>query len=100
MSEGSGITGKAYSFDGNSILTADNAGLMTNATEGATIEAWVKPENDGVIVKKPGMYSLEYKGDKMQFTVGGTQTITTKNKMDEYTKSASFIHVSAVAASD
>lgn len=100
VSEGSGITGKAYRFDGNSILTADNAGLMTNATEGATIEAWVKPENDGVIVKKPGMYSLEYKGDKMQFTVGGTQTITTKNKMDEYTKSASFIHVSAVAASD
>ena len=99
FTEGSGISGKAYRFDGNGKMTVENKGLMNNATDEATIEAWVKPEGDGTIVNKPGMYSLEYKNDKFAFTVG-SQTVTTTDNMSKFTESASFVHVSAVAASD
>lgn len=99
FTEGSGISGKAYRFDGNGKMTVENKGLMNNATDQATIEAWVKPEGDGTIVNKPGMYSLEYKNDKFAFTVG-SQTVTTSDNVSKFTESASFVHISAVAASD
>ncbi|MGN0229355.1 MAG: LamG-like jellyroll fold domain-containing protein, partial [Muribaculaceae bacterium] len=99
FTEGSGISGKAYRFDGNGKMTVENKGLMNNATDQATIEAWVKPEGNGTIVTKPGMYSLEYKNDKFAFTVG-SQTVTTSDNVSKFTESASFVHISAVAASD
>lgn len=99
FAESSGITGKAYRFEGNGKMTVDNKGLLNNATDEATIEAWVKPESDGVIVKKPGMYTLEYKNDKFAFTVG-SQTVTTTDNISKYTESAAFVHIAAVAARD
>ncbi|MGM9804814.1 MAG: LamG-like jellyroll fold domain-containing protein [Muribaculaceae bacterium] len=98
VSDGTGITGKAYRLGGSDKLVVDNGEVMKDATI-ATIEAWVKPEGDGVIVKKPDMYTLEYKDDHFTFTVG-SQAVTTGDKVSKYTKSASFVHVSAVAGSD
>ena len=95
--EGSGIKGKAYVFDGNDKLTVDNDTIMKNAAKAATLEAWVRPEAEGTIIEKPGMYKLAYNGGKMEFTVG-TQTLKTDKKVDEYIKSAPFVHVSAVSA--
>ena len=95
--EGSGIKGKAYVFDGNDKLTVDNDTIMKNAAKAATLEAWVRPEAEGTIIEKPGMYKLAYNGGKMEFTAG-TQTLKTDKKVDEYIKSAPFVHVSAVSA--
>ena len=98
VSDGTGITGKAYRFDGSNKLTTDTTLVLKNATN-ATLEAWVKPEGNGVIVKKPGMYTLEYLNDKFKFTVG-SQSVTTTDNVSKFTKSASFVHVSAVADTD
>lgn len=95
--EGSGISGKAYVLDGTALLTVDNDALLKDATEAATIEAWVRPAGDGVIVEKQGMYSLAYRKDKIEFSVG-SQTIKSKKKVSTYTKSAHYVHVSAVAS--
>ena len=95
--EGSGISGKAYVLDGTALLTVDNDALLKDATEAATIEAWVRPAGDGVIVEKQGMYSLAYRKDKIEFSVG-SQTIKSKKKVSTYTKSAPYVHVSAVAS--
>ena len=95
--EGSGISGKAYVLDGTASLTVDNDALLKDATDAATLEAWVRPAGDGVIVEKQGMYSLAYRKDKIEFSVG-SQTIKSKKKVSTYTKSASYVHVSAVAS--
>lgn len=99
ITEGSGISGKAYLFDGDDNLTVANTSLLKNATAEATIEAWVRLEGEGTIVKKQDMYELAYDGSKITFKVG-TQTVTSNSAVSAYTSSTSYLHVSAVAATD
>lgn len=95
--EGSGISGKAYVLNGSSRLTVKNGNVLKDATEAVTLEAWVHPTGEGTVIEKPGMYKLAYAGGKMEFTAG-SQTVKTNKKVSDYTKSASFVHVSAVAS--
>lgn len=99
VSDGSGITGRSYNFDGTGSLMVDNAELLKSATKAVTLEAWIKPVKEGTIIEKPGMYKLVYDGGKIKFTVG-TQKVETDSKLSAYTKEAPFVHVTAVASED
>ena len=95
--EGSGVPGKSYVFTGASKLTVDNDSLMKDATQAATLQAWVRAAKEGTIIEKPGMYKLAYNGKKIEFTAG-TQTLKTPKKLSEYVSSDQFVHLSAVAS--
>lgn len=96
VAEGSGLTGKSYRFNsGSDVLTVDNGKLLGQATQTATLEAWVKAETEGSIVEKPGALRLYYEGGKIKFAAGN-QTIESKSDLSEYTSSADFAHVTAV----
>lgn len=99
VAEGEGITGKAYVADGNDRLTIDNARLLQEATATATLEAWIRPEAAGTIIKKAGMYELLYKGGKIAFKVG-SQEVTSASSLSIYTQDAPYVHVAAVADAD
>ena len=99
MAEGEGIAGKAYVVDGNDYLKIDNARLLQEATATATLEAWIRPEAAGTIIKKAGMYELLYKGGKIAFKVG-SQEVTSASSLSIYTQEAPFVHVAAVADED
>lgn len=95
--EGSGVPGKSYVFSGASNLTVDNDQLLNDATQAATLQAWVRAAKEGTIIEKPGMYKLAYNGKKIEFTAG-TQTLKTPKKLSEYVSSDQFVHLSAVAS--
>lgn len=95
--DGSGVPGKSYVFSGASNLTVDNDQLLNDATQAATLQAWVRAANEGTIIEKPGMYKLAYNGKKIEFTVG-SQTLKTPKKLSEYVSSDQFVHLSAVAS--
>lgn len=95
--EGSGVPGKSYVFTGASNLTVDNDLLLNDATQAATLQAWVRPTAEGTIIEKPGMYKLAYKDKKIEFTAG-SQTLKTPKKLSEYVSSDQFVHLSAVAS--
>lgn len=99
MAEGEGIAGKAYVVDGNDYLKIDNARLLQEATATATLEAWIRPEAAGTIIKKAGMYELLYKGGKIAFKVG-SQEVTSASSLSIYTQDAPYVHVAAVADED
>lgn len=102
--DGTGVSGKAYSFSGFDSLQVANTKLLSNATAEATFEAWFKPgsasasNSDGTLIEKGNMYALKYTGNKLTFKVG-TQEVSTESLAD-YTASSAFVHVSAVAAAD
>ena len=95
--EGSGVPGKSYVFTGASKLTVDNDSLLKDATQAATLQAWVRPVKEGTIIEKPGMYKLAYNDKKIEFSAG-TQTLKTPKKLSEYVSSDQFVHLSAVAS--
>lgn len=95
--DGSGVPGKSYVFSGASNLTVDNDLLLNDATQAATLQAWVRPTAEGTIIEKPGMYKLAYKDKKIEFTAG-SQTLKTPKKLSEYVSSDQFVHLSAVAS--
>lgn len=95
--DGSGVPGKSYVFSGASNLTVDNDQLLNDATQAATLQAWVRAANEGTIIEKPGMYKLAYKDKKIEFTAG-SQTLKTPKKLSEYVSSDQFVHLSAVAS--
>ncbi len=95
--EGSGVPGKSYVFTGASKLTVDNDQLLNDATQAATLQAWVRAAKEGTIIEKPGMYKLAYNDKKIEFTAG-TQTLKTPKKLSEYVSSDQFVHLSAVAS--
>ena len=95
--DGSGVPGKSYVFSGASNLTVDNDSLMKDATQAATLQAWVRPTAEGTIIEKAGMYKLAYNDKKIEFTAG-SQTLKTPKKFSEYVSSDQFVHLSAVAS--
>lgn len=95
--DGSGVPGKSYVFSGASNLTVDNDLLLNDATQAATLQAWVRPTAEGTIIEKPGMYKLAYKDKKIEFTAG-SQALKTPKKLSEYVSSDQFVHLSAVAS--
>lgn len=95
--DGSGVPGKSYVFSGASNLTVDNDQLLNDATQAATLQAWVRAANEGTIIEKPGMYKLAYNDKKIEFTAG-SQTLKTPKKLSEYVSSDQFVHLSAVAS--
>lgn len=95
--EGSGVPGKSYVFTGASNLTVDNDQLLNDATQAATLQAWVRADKEGTIIEKPGMYKLAYKDKKIEFSAG-SQTLKTPKKLSEYVSSDQFVHLSAVAS--
>lgn len=95
--EGSGVPGKSYVFTGASKLTVDNDQLLNDATQAATLQAWVRAAKEGTIIEKPGMYKLAYNDKKIEFTAG-TQTLKTPKKLSEFVSSDQFVHLSAVAS--
>ena len=95
--DGSGVPGKSYVFSGASNLTVDNDQLLNDATQAATLQAWVRAANEGTIIEKPGMYKLAYKDKKIEFSAG-SQTLKTPKKLSEYVSSDQFVHLSAVAS--
>lgn len=95
--DGSGVPGKSYVFTGASKLTVDNDQLLNDATQAATLQAWVRPTAEGTIIEKSGMYKLAYNDKKIEFTAG-TQTLKTPKKLSEYVSSDQFVHLSAVAS--
>lgn len=95
--EGSGVPGKSYVFTGASKLTVDNDSLLKDATQAATLQAWVRPVKEGTIIEKPGMYKLAFNDKKIEFSAG-TQTLKTPKKLSEYVSSDQFVHLSAVAS--
>lgn len=95
--EGSGVPGKSYVFSGASNLTVDNDQLLNDATQAATLQAWVRAAKEGTIIEKAGMYKLAYNDKKIEFTAG-TQTLKTPKKLSEYVSSDQFVHLSAVAS--
>lgn len=95
--EGSGVPGKSYVFTGASKLTVDNDSLLKDATQAATLQAWVRPVKEGTIIEKPGMYKLAFNDKKVEFSAG-TQTLKTPKKLSEYVSSDQFVHLSAVAS--
>ena len=99
IAEGEGIAGKAYVADGNDQLKIDNGRLLQEATATATLEAWIRPEAAGTIIKKAGMYELLYKGGKIAFKVG-SQEVTSASSLSIYTQDAPYVHVAAVADED
>lgn len=102
--DGTGVSGKAYSFSGYDKLQVANTKLLSNATAEATFEAWFKPDSEGTsnsdatLIEKGNMYALKYADNKLTFKVG-TQEVSTESLAD-YTASSAFVHVSAVAAAD
>lgn len=99
MAEGEGIAGKAYVVDGNDYLKIDNARLLQEATAAVTLEAWIRPEAAGTIIKKAGMYELNYKNGKVAFKVG-SQEVTSASSLSIYTDEQPYVHVAAVADED
>lgn len=95
--DGSGVPGKSYVFTGASKLTVDNDSLMKDATQAATLQAWVRAAKEGTIIEKAGMYKLAYNDKKIEFSAG-TQTLKTPKKFSEYVSSDQFVHLSAVAS--
>lgn len=95
--EGSGVPGKSYVFSGASNLTVDNEQLLKDATQAATLQAWVRPVKEGTIIEKQGMYKLAYNDKKIEFTVG-SQTLKTPKKLSDYASASQFVHLSAVAS--
>ena len=95
--EGSGVPGKSYVFTGASNLTVDNDQLLNDATQAATLQAWVRAAKEGTIIEKSGMYKLAYKDKKIEFSAG-SQTLKTPKKLSEYVSSDQFVHLSAVAS--
>lgn len=95
--DGSGVPGKSYVFSGASNLTVDNDQLLNDATQAATLQAWVRAANEGTIIEKPGMYKLAYNDKKIEFSAG-SQTLKTPKKLSEYVSSDQFVHLSAVAS--
>lgn len=95
--DGSGVPGKSYVFSGASNLTVDNDSLMKDATQAATLQAWVRPTAEGTIIEKAGMYKLAYNDKKIEFSAG-SQTLKTPKKLSEYVSSDQFVHLSAVAS--
>ena len=95
--DGSGVPGKSYVFSGASNLTVDNDQLLNDATQAATLQAWVRPTAEGTIIEKSGMYKLAYNDKKIEFTAG-SQTLKTPKKLSEYVSSDQFVHLSAVAS--
>ena len=95
--DGSGVPGKSYVFSGASNLTVDNDQLLNDATQAATLQAWVRAANEGTIIEKAGMYKLAYKDKKIEFSAG-SQTLKTPKKLSEYVSSDQFVHLSAVAS--
>ena len=95
--EGSGVPGKSYVLSGASKLTVDNDSLLKDATQAATLQAWVRAAKEGTIIEKPGMYKLAYNDKKIEFSAG-TQTLKTPKKLSEYVSSDQFVHLSAVAS--
>ncbi len=93
--DGSGVPGKSYVFTGASKLTVDNDQLLNDATQAATLQAWVRPTAEGTIIEKSGMYKLAYNDKKIEFSAG-TQTLKTPKKLSEF--SDQFVHLSAVAS--
>ena len=94
--DGSGVPGKSYVFSGASNLTVDNDQLLNDATQAATLQAWVRAAKEGTIIEKSGMYKLAYNDKKIEFTAG-SQTLKTPKKLSEYVSSDQFVHLSAVA---
>lgn len=95
--DGSGVPGKSYVFSGASNLTVDNDQLLNDATQAATLQAWVRAAKEGTIIEKSGMYKLAYNDKKIEFTAG-SQTLKTPKKLSEYVSSDQFVHLSAVAS--
>ncbi len=95
--EGSGVPGKSYVFTGASKLTVDNDQLLNDATQAATLQAWVRPTAEGTIIEKSGMYKLAYNDKKIEFSAG-TQMLKTPKKLSEFVSSDQFVHLSAVAS--
>lgn len=95
--DGSGVPGKSYVFSGASNLTVDNDLLLNDATQAATLQAWVRADKEGTIIEKSGMYKLAYKDKKIEFSAG-SQTLKTPKKLSEYVSSDQFVHLSAVAS--
>ncbi len=95
--DGSGVPGKSYVFSGASNLTVDNDSLMKDATQAATLQAWVRAAKEGTIIEKSGMYKLAYNDKKIEFSAG-SQTLKTPKKLSEYVSSDQFVHLSAVAS--
>lgn len=96
IAEGEGITGKAYVADGNDQLKIADGRLLQDATATGTLEAWIRPEAAGTIIKKAGMYELSYKSGKVAFKVG-TQEVTSASSLSFYTQEQPYVHVAAVA---
>lgn len=95
--DGSGVPGKSYVFTGASKLTVDNDLLLNDATQAATLQAWVRAAKEGTIIEKSGMYKLAYNDKKIEFSAG-TQMLKTPKKLSEYVSSDQFVHLSAVAS--
>lgn len=95
--DGSGVPGKSYVFSGASNLTVDNDQLLNDATQAATLQAWVRAAKEGTIIEKSGMYKLAYNDKKIEFSAG-SQTLKTPKKLSEYVSSDQFVHLSAVAS--
>lgn len=95
--DGSGVPGKSYVFTGASKLTVDNDLLLNDATQAATLQAWVRAAKEGTIIEKSGMYKLAYNDKKIEFSAG-TQMLKTPKKLSEFVSSDQFVHLSAVAS--
>lgn len=94
--DGTGVSEKSYAFNGNSSLMSENTSLLTNAVNEVTLQAWIKPDGEGTIIEKSGMYSLKYSGDKIKFSAG-EQTIESDSTVSSLTKTSAYIQVTAVA---
>ncbi len=104
ISEGAGIKGKSYRFDGNSALTVTNNSLLEENTEAITLQAWVKTANEsGTIVDKSSMYSLRIEEGKALFSVQGNGTeykVSSKKKLSDYRESGEYVHLTGVFNGD
>lgn len=101
--DGSGVKGKAYKFNGNASLVVDNSDLLNDATKAVTIEAWVKPDNNKNgnvphIIEKHGTYDLTYSDGKIKFFAGSENLVTSKSKFSDF--SSPYVHVAAVMDTD
>lgn len=94
--DNTGITGKAYVFDGTSHLTVDSAAVLADASL-VTLEAWIKADGtDGAIITKPGKYRMECRDGKLSLSTADA-AVTSVASLADFTTSSPFVHVAATS---
>ena len=96
--DNSDIPGKSYKFKSGDLLTVADTTLLEKATNAATLQAWVRTDADGTVVKKDGMYELAIEGGKPVFKVAG-QKVEAGN-LSDYRQDGEFVNLTGVMNPD